>query len=139
MKILFVCGGNVGRSQMAEAIFNKFTDFKYDTFSAGTTVGIFDGQKLKDRDSSVNVLKVLNEIGIDAKDNIRKNISIDLIEVSDIVISMAEKETLPEYMNNEKITNWDVQDPFDQSLEFTRDTRNKIELLVKDLIFNNDL
>ncbi len=35
MKILFVCWGNVGRSQMAQAYYNHFTKSN-DAFSAGT-------------------------------------------------------------------------------------------------------
>ena len=35
-KILFLCRGNVGRSQMAEALFRKQFGDKYEVISAGT-------------------------------------------------------------------------------------------------------
>jgi arsenate reductase len=139
MKILFICSGNVGRSQMAEATFNKLTGYKYDVSSAGTEVGVFEGQALKDLESSINVLKVLNEINLDIKYKMRINVSVELIESSDIVVSMVKKEKFPDLLSNKKIIYWEVEDPFNKSIVFTRDTRNKIELLVKDLIRNNNL
>ena len=46
MKILFVCKGNVGRSQMATALFNKMSKIK--ASSAGTNVKEDEGQKIKE-------------------------------------------------------------------------------------------
>ena len=38
MKILFICKGNVARSQIAEALFKKKFGDKYEVFSAGTEI-----------------------------------------------------------------------------------------------------
>ena len=69
MKILFVCRGNVGRSQMAAAIYKKMFP-EHDVTSAGTKVTDKDGnsrhgQFLNTVQGSINVLAVLEEEGVD--------------------------------------------------------------------------
>lgn len=135
MKVLFVCRANVGRSQMAEVIFNSLAGKAHQAVSAGTQVGDDEGQRIGDRPSVVHVLSVLNEIGIDASNNTRMQLTEDLIEEVDVVVSMAEADTLPDFLKNKpEIVYWNVIDPFDQSLDFTRDTRDQLIELVKDLL-----
>ncbi len=66
MKVLFVCVANVGRSQMAEAFFNRLSD--HQATSTGSRVGHKEGQTLKERSiepeaSSTpgNMLKIMLE------------------------------------------------------------------------------
>lgn len=135
MNILFVCSGNVGRSQIAEVIFNSLAQERNVATSAGTTVKENEGQKLRDMEAASNVLTVLKEIGVDATENTRNQLTPELIEDADVVVSMAEVETLPEYLaNSPGIIYWKVADPFNQSLEFTQDTRDEIGNLVKELL-----
>lgn len=135
MKVLFICRGNVGRSQIAEVIFNSLAGGKHVASSAGTKVGEHDGQRIGDRSSAMEVLLVLDEIGIDARDNTRTQLTEEMLETADIVISMAEVETLPDFIEKyPEVIHWDLVDPFEQSLEFTRTTREKITALVKDLL-----
>ena len=46
MKVLFVCLANVGRSQMAEAFFNRLS--RHQAGSAGSRVSAQEGQNLAD-------------------------------------------------------------------------------------------
>ena len=64
-KIVFICTHNSARSQMAEALVNKFHKEKYNAFSART------------EKTSVNpyVIKVLSEIGIDTSKHRSKTIN----------------------------------------------------------------
>ena len=135
MKVLFVCRGNVGRSQMAEVIFNSLSDVGHEALSAGTQVRENEGQRIGDRLSATYVIDVLNEIGIDAKNNTRTQLTEDNLKAADVVVSMAETDTLPDFLvNHAETIYWDLADPFEQSLEFTRNTRNRITELVKDLL-----
>jgi protein-tyrosine-phosphatase len=137
MNVLFVCRGNVGRSQMAEVIFNLLSEGKNIAFSAGTKVNENEGQKLKEKVPAANVLRVLNELGVNAEDNVRTQLTLEILNKADVIISMAEPETIPDYLkDNIKVIYWDIIDPFEKSLEETRDIRDQINSLVKDLIDN---
>ena len=62
-----------------------------------------------------------------------------MLEIADVVVSMAESDTIPEYiLNNKKVVYWDMIDPFNRSLEFTRQVRNQIQTLVEELISELD-
>lgn len=137
MKILFVCRGNVGRSQIAEGIFNNLCKGKHTATSAGTVVvqdgADMEGQKVKDRDMQIVV--VMQEIGIDISQNVRNQLKPEYIQEADKAIVMAEIETIPDYLKeSEKAIFWEVADIKDQSLEFARNVRNKIELMVSDFV-----
>jgi len=134
MKILFVCRGNVGRSQIAEEVFNSLTT-KHTSISAGTEVFENENQKIGSLESASNVLNVLREIGIEAKDNIRTQLTLQMLNEADLVVSMAEDESSPDYLlNSNNAQFWDITDPFKQSLGFTRDLRIKITKLVTKLL-----
>ena len=135
MKVLFICRGNVGRSQIAEAIFNSLSRGKHEAISAGTQVYENEGQRIGDKISAIHVIAVLNEIGMDVKDNTRTQLTEDMIKNASIVVSMAEMDTLPDFLKDySKTVYWDLSDPFEQSLDFTRETRNQIAELIKDLL-----
>ncbi len=131
MKILFVCRGNVGRSQIAEALFRKKFADKYEVFSAGTKVG--EERVVGDlRPAIDNVLTVMEEEGIDVSKNISKQITEDMTNTADkIILVVDDRDPIPEYLlNNPKVIKWDVLDPKGQTLEFTRETREQIKNLI---------
>lgn len=140
MKVLFVCRGNVGRSQIAEAIFNKHAPVSLISISAGTKVINKDGtsaegERLVNRYGAKDVLAVLHEIDIDAALATRKQVTEKMVQEADMVILMAEEETLPVYLkNNNKIVRWQVEDPKAKGLEETRKIRDQVNDLVKNLI-----
>ena len=140
MKILFICRGNVGRSQMAETIFNKMADGKHTSTSAGTKVfnkegESRDGRLLKDTLGAENVILSLAQIGIDASNNSRTQLTPEMLENCDKAIVMAEPETIPDYLReSDKAIYWEVEDPKGMDLEDTSKIRNQIELLVKGLL-----
>ena len=142
MKILFICRGNVGRSQMAEVIFNKMMDGKYVSTSAGTKVfnkegESRDGLSLKETLGAENVILSLAQIGIDTSNNRRTQLTPEMLEDCDKAIVMAEPETVPDYLKNrDKTIYWDVEDPKGMNLEDTSKIRDQIELLIKDKFFN---
>ncbi len=140
MKILFICRGNVGRSQMAEVIFNKLADGKYISTSAGTKVFNKEGESrdgvlLKNTLGAENVILSLAQIGIDASDNSRTQLTPEMLNACDKAIVMAEPETIPDYLReSDKAIYWEVEDPKGMDLEDTSKIRNEIDLLVKGLL-----
>jgi protein-tyrosine-phosphatase len=120
---------------MAEVIFNSLSSGEHEAFSAGTKLNGNEGQRIGDRPKAGHVIAVLNEIGIDAKNNTRTQITEDMLETADIVVSMAEADTLPDFLKNHSETiYWEVADPFEQSLDFTRNARDQITELIKNLL-----
>lgn len=143
MKILFVCQANVGRSQMAQLIFNKLADGKHAASSAGVkvvdklTLKNREGQLIKDVPASQYALKVLNEIDIDASKKTRHQVTQEDAEAADMVVVMIDPKITPEFLTqHNNVVFWKVEDPFEQSLEFTRQIRDQIQKLVKELLMN---
>jgi protein-tyrosine-phosphatase len=137
MNVLFVCKSNVGRSQMAEAIFRQLTKGKYFVQSAGVeSLGNdgknLEGMLLKDRESSKYVIECLKEIGIDVSNNIIKKLTPEMVENSDIIFVMVKSDTIPEFLKeNDKVAYWNIEDPDGQTLENHRQTRDKIKNMIK--------
>ena len=118
MNILFVCVGNTCRSQMAEAL-AKNLGFKAQ--SAGTN----PGEKIAE-----NAVKVINELGIEMKNQFPK--SIDTIETKgdDVIISMGCGVECP---NLPISYDWGLDDPVGHNINFYRNTREKIKSLLEEL------
>lgn len=140
MNVLFVCKSNVGRSQMAEAIFRQLTNGKYFAQSAGIEARgdegkNLEGMLLKDRASSKDVIECLKEIGIDASNNIIKKLTPEMVESSDKIFVMVKSDTIPEFLKeNDKVIFWDIEDPGGQALEYIRKTRDKIKKMIEEFI-----
>ncbi len=118
MNLLFVCVGNTCRSQMAEAL-AKNLGFKAQ--SAGTK----PGEKIAE-----NAVKVINELGIEMKNQFPK--SIDTIETKgyDVIISMGCGVECP---NLPISYDWGLDDPVGHNINFYRNTREKIQSLLEKL------
>lgn len=140
MKILFICRGNVGRSQMAEAIFNNIMDGTRFSTSAGTIVDDKEGMALKDAKGAENVIESLSILGIDVSNNIRTQLTPEILDECDVAIVMAEPENIPDYLKkSDKVINWTVEDPKGMDLENTIEIRDQIEALVHNLLDESDL
>ena len=140
MKILFVCRGNVGRSQIAEVIFNKNAGDDLRAFSAGTWVKDKDGmsmhgKKLSDFTAANEVLASLREIGIDAREQKRDQINEEMVEEADVIVVMAEEHTIPEFLKSSpKIRYWEIADPKGMDQDATNKIRDQISNLVLELL-----
>ncbi len=133
MKILFLCRGNVARSQMAEALLKKMSPNSFEVSSAGTKISGPE-QKLGELSPALdNVLTVMKEEGIDITQNTRKQVTEEMANGTDkIILVVDERDPIPEYLpNNQKVTKWNVLDPKGQDLEFTRNTRDQIKELIQ--------
>jgi len=125
--ILFVCVHNSGRSQMAEAFFNKLAE--------GTAIGLSAGTQPSDKVNPV-VVEVMKEVGIDIGGNKPKLLTLDMVEKADRMITMgcgAEAEAVcpASFIETE---DWALEDPKGKSLEQVRKIRDEIKERVSKLV-----
>jgi protein-tyrosine-phosphatase len=136
--VLFVCGGNYFRSQVAEAFLNRAIEDRglsevYRAVSAGIKVG-HEGEAL-----SGVVVDVMREFGYDLSKQSRKQLTPSIVEGTDIVVSMVDLAELPDYLRNlSSLRYWSVKDPRYESSESQRMIRDQIKGLVEELVFELD-
>ena len=132
MNVLFICRGNVGRSQMAEAFFNRMSE-KNHAFSAGTRALKHEGRRLSE--FAGNVVKCMAALGYDLSDKHPKQLTREMAERADMVVSMTDKKDLPGYARNSpKLVLWDVEDAKGRSYEFHCRIRDRVKGLVEKLV-----
>ena len=125
-KILFVCIGNMCRSQMAEGFAREFGGELFDIYSAGTSAtGVV----------SIEVIRVMEEKGIDISEQISNGLDEVPVKEMDVVVSMARRsasEICPPDFKGQKI-DWVIKDPIGGPMDGFRIVRDDIEVMVKDL------
>ena len=123
--VLFVCVGNAGRSQMAEAFFNQVAAGKARATSAGTKPA-----------SAVDprTIEVMREVGIDISGNKPKALTMEMLEQADRVVTMGcgvEGVCPASFVETE---DWQLEDPKGKSLEEVRRIRDEIRTRVTRLL-----
>lgn len=132
MNVLFVCSGNIGRSQMAMEYYKRFSDGN--TASAGTRVTV-EGEEIGDREDAQNVLQVMREDGIDMTRNTRTTVTPAMIEKFDKVVVMAEPERTPEWLSRSpKFEYWEVPNVNGMPMSQLKNVRQDIKTKVLELI-----
>jgi protein-tyrosine-phosphatase len=136
MKVLFVCKGNVARSQMAASIYNRLTNSQ-SAKSAGVKV-THEGETLGERRARIggsHTLTVMQEDGYDISNNKQHQLTKGMLSKYDVVVSMHHEGDDPEWLlNSSKYLFWDVTDPYGNTLEETRKTKDLILAKVQDFV-----
>ncbi|HEV3378209.1 MAG TPA: arsenate reductase ArsC [Thermoleophilaceae bacterium] len=123
--VLFVCTQNAGRSQMAQALFDRHAPDDVRAESAGAEPA--------DRVHPV-VVEAMREIGMDLSGQRPKKLTLEMQLHADRAITLACGARCP-YVPS-VVEDWDVSDPADRPIEEVRLIRDEIELRVKDLLDN---
>jgi arsenate reductase (thioredoxin) len=125
---LFVCLHNAGRSQMSQALFERAAGGRHHALSAGTTPG--------DR-VHPEVVEVMDELGIDVSGNVPRQLTRELAEQADVVVTMGCGDECP-YIPGKRYIDWDLEDPKGRPVHEVRATRDDIERRVRDLVAELD-
>ncbi len=121
-KVLFVCYGNVSRSQMAKALYDHTVGADV-AEGAGTNVEN-DHPEATTYDEYIKAIKkenpdfvgrtgefLLNEYSIDIASSSRHQLAPEDLQKYDLVVNIAEKNQTPDWLYGDNVVWWDVKDP----------------------------
>ena len=120
-KVLFVCIGNAGRSQMAQAFAERA------------------GLEARSRGSHAEahlhpeVVEVMSELGIDLSGRVPHQLNDEDVEWADLVVTMGCGDACP-VLPGKRYLDWNLQDPMGMPIEVVRQIRDRIAGLVDELV-----
>jgi len=121
--VLFVCNHNAGRSQMAQAFFERYGPGDVRAESAGTQPA---------PEIWPPVVEVMHEIGFDLSGRKPKKLTLEMQLHADWAITMGCGDACPYVATI--VEAWDIPDPAGRPIEDVRAIRDGIEEHVRELI-----
>jgi arsenate reductase len=119
-RVLFVCIGNAGRSQMAQAFYERAGGMAK---SAGTR---------PEAEVHPEVVEVMRELDIDLDGRRPHKLSQEDVEWAELVVTMGCGDACP-VLPGKRYVDWNLQDPARMPVEVVRQIRDQIAGLVADL------
>jgi arsenate reductase (thioredoxin) len=119
-KVLFICIGNAGRSQMAQAFAERAG---LEARSAGSRA---------ETQLHPEVVEVMSELGIDLSGRVPHQLADEDVEWADLVVTMGCGEACP-VLPGKRYLDWKILDPMGLRIEMVREIRNEIAGLVDEL------
>ena len=120
MRVLFVCVHNAGRSQMAQALYER-------RGGEARSAGSDPADELQQA-----VVEGLEEVGIDVSARVPRKLSRDDVEWADLVVTMGCSDACP-VIPGKQYVDWNLPDPVGMCLEEVRELRAVIEAKVSEL------
>jgi arsenate reductase (thioredoxin) len=121
--VLFVCNHNAGRSQMAQALFERHAPDDVRAESAGST----PAEQLWP-----NAIEAMREVGVDVSGRRPRKLTVEMQLHADWAVTMGCGDACP-YVPT-RVDDWDVPDPAHQPLDVVRDIRDQVEERVTTLV-----
>ncbi|WP_054814867.1 arsenate reductase ArsC [Nocardia arizonensis] len=122
--VLFVCVRNAGSSPMAAGFLSALAGDRIEVRSAGS-------------EPAANLdpvaVAAMAEVGIDIAGATPKALTDEAVGLSDVVVTMGCGEACP-YFPGISYRDWVVPDPSGQGIEVVRTVRDRIRILVENLI-----
>jgi arsenate reductase (thioredoxin) len=118
--VLFVCIGNAGRSQMAQAFYERTGGTAR---SAGTR---------PETQVHPEVVEAMREVGIDLDGRVPHKLSTEDVEWAELVVTMGCGDACP-VLPGKRYVDWSLQDPAGMPVELVRQIRDEIAGLVDEL------
>lgn len=133
-KILFVCDGNVGRSQMAEGFYKHYVGK-----DSATSAGFTDVGSKYNFIPREDIILVMKERGIDISIQRIKQITSQMIDEAKKIVILCNPKLIPLSLkkNISKVLFRQINDPCKCSINGVREIRDRIEQLVLELVNEN--
>ena len=129
-KILFVCYGNVARSQIAAAYYNKFTGS-----DNASSAGVSYDAGIRHKHPTPDIVKIMIEEGIDISKSTVRAITKQMVDDADHIIVMCDLDDCPRYLlDSKKMKHFLMADPYGVSIDYARSVRDDIKHLVLELM-----
>ena len=127
----------MGRSQAAEALFKRLSSL--DAHSAGTRADEIVARSNPPtrtlKDSPSPAVPYLKELGVDISQNLRTQLTSEMVQQADKVIVMADKDNWPDYLrDNDKVTSWDIENTRGLGSDEARPLMDEIKRRVEELV-----
>jgi arsenate reductase len=123
--VLFVCTHNAGRSQIAQALFERYAPADVRGESAGSDPA---------RQVWPEVVEVMHELDIDISGRKPKRLSVEMQLHADWAVTMGCGDICPYVPTT--VDDWDIPDPAGRPINEVREIRDLIDERVKDLAHN---
>jgi arsenate reductase len=123
-EVLFVCVHNAGRSQMAAGLVRLRSQGRVHVRSAGSAPG-----------DQINpaVIEVMEELGVDLRDEFPKPLTDEVVRAADVVITMGCGDACPVYPGK-RYEDWQLEDPAGKDVDTVRRIRDAIDERVQRLV-----
>jgi arsenate reductase len=123
-RVLFVCIQNAGRSQMAQALFNRAAAGAHETRSAGSRPA---------QHVHPEVVAVMRELDVDLSARVPHKLDRADAEWADVVVTMGCGDECP-YIPGKRYVDWELDDPGGRPLAEVRRVRDEIARRVDGLM-----
>lgn len=124
--VLFVCIGNAGRSQMAQAFLEALGGDRHAARSAGTR---------PEAHVHPEVVEVMGELGFDLTQRVPRKLEPQAdAEWADVVVTMGCGDDACPFLPGKRYVDWQLEDPMGKHLHEVREIRDTIGKLVRELV-----
>jgi arsenate reductase (thioredoxin) len=127
-RVLFVCIQNAGRSQIAQALFDRGAAGRHQARSAGSRPA---------EHVHAEVVRAMRELGIDLAANRPHRLDPEDMRWADLVVTMGCGDECP-YVPGKRYVDWDLDDPAGRPIEEVRRIRDDISRRVESLLTELD-
>jgi arsenate reductase (thioredoxin) len=128
VNVLFVCVQNAGRSQIAQALFERAADGRHTARSAGSAPAAHVHPE---------VVEAMRELGVDVADRVPRALERSDAEWADVVVAMGCGDACP-VIPGKRYLDWELEDPAGKGVEATRAIRDDIARRVAMLVGSLD-
>jgi arsenate reductase len=121
MNVLFVCVQNAGRSQIAEALFER-------AGGAGRSAGTAPADRVHPE-----VVEVMREVGVELEGRAPHRLDNADVEWADVVVTMGCGDACP-VLPGKRYVDWELPDPAGRPLDEVRKIRDEIAERIRSLV-----